>query len=157
MATVSFNIPILSIPLYYALAIFPHGVAIVRANKGDMQKHDNRNPKASSYTESLKKRLTAKEFAAFERAESCHRNHLENMPLYVATVFAGMLAEARAGESELGLINFVVGWMLIRVLYTANYLASETITWSYLRSVLYFAGTGWSFLILYRSALVLGN
>lgn len=157
MATVSFNIPILSIPFYYALAVFPHGWAISRANKGDMQKHDNRNPKGTSYQELLKKKLTAKEFAAFERAESCHRNHLENMPLYVATVFAGMLAEARAGESELGLINFVIGWNLIRVLYTANYLASETIQWSYLRSVLYFAGTGWSFSMLYRSALVLGN
>lgn len=157
MATISFNIPILSIPAYYILAVFPHGWAVSRANKGGVHQHDNRNPKGSSYTEKLKKRLTAKEFAAFERAESCHRNHLENMPLYVATIFAGMLAEQRAGEGELGLLNFVVGWMAIRTLYTANYLATETVVWSYLRSALYFAGTGWSFLILWRSALVLGN
>ncbi|KAK4495432.1 hypothetical protein PRZ48_013763 [Zasmidium cellare] len=136
MTAASFiNIPILSIPIYYILAIFPHGWAISMVIKGDIRKHDNRNPKGTAYHELVKKRLTSREFDAFERAESCHRNHLENMPLFVATVFAGMLAEQRVGEGELGLNEFVVGWMVIRILYTANYLVTETI----------------------RSALVLGN
>lgn len=47
--------------------------------------------------------------------------------------------------------------MLIRVLYTANYIVTETISWSYLRSVLYFLGTGWAFVILYRAAVILGK
>ncbi|CAK3872718.1 uncharacterized protein RCC_09769 [Lecanosticta acicola] len=157
MSTVSFSIPILSIPLYYILAAFPHGWAVVKASKGDLKQHDNRNPKATSYTENLKKRLSAREFAAFERAESCHRNHLENMPLFVATIFAGILAESRVGEDGIGLSNFAVGWMFIRILYTANYLTTETRAWSHARSVLYFAGTIWSFVILGRAAWVLGN
>lgn len=156
MATTSLSLPILSIPFYYALAIFPHGYAINRAAKGDMKRHDNRNPKGTSFHDSLKKRLSAKEFAAFERAESCHRNHLENMPLYVAAVFAGILGESRAGVGALGLDTFVIGWNVIRVLYTANYLTAETMKWSYLRSLLYFAGTGWAFVLLYRAAVVLG-
>lgn len=153
----SLNLPILSIPFYYALAIFPHGWAITRASKGNMRRHDNRNPKGSSYQEALKKRLTAAEFAAFERAESCHRNHLENMPLYVAAVFAGLLAENKLGKGSIGLESFVYGWNLIRILYTANYLTTETKLWSYLRSLLYFTGTGWAFAILYRAAKAIGE
>ncbi|CZT24052.1 uncharacterized protein RCC_09769 [Ramularia collo-cygni] len=153
----SYSMPILSIPLYYALAVFPHGWAISRANKRDMKQHHNQNPKASSYHENLKKRLTAQEFAAFERAESCHRNHMENMPLFVAAIFAGLLAESRVGVDQVGLNTFVYGWMAVRVLYTANYLTTETRAWSYLRSILYFVGTGWAFSVLGRSALVLGN
>ncbi|KAF2767552.1 hypothetical protein EJ03DRAFT_144923 [Teratosphaeria nubilosa] len=157
MTTVSFSLPILTISIYYALSIYPHGHAILIASKGKLGAHDNRNPKASSYNDTLKKRLTPREFAAFERAESCHRNHLENMPLFVATVFAGILAEQGAGEGEIGLGAFCVGWLAIRVLYTANYLVTETIGWSYLRSLLYFAGCGWAFVILWRAAKVLGN
>lgn len=150
----SFSIPVLSIPLYYVLAVFPHGWAISRANKKNMKQHNNQNPKvkckkyiegssmasdapqASSYHESLKKRLTAKEFEAFERAESCHRNHMENMPLFIAAIFAGLLAESRIGADQVGLSSFVYGWMAIRILYTANYLSTETRVWSYLRSAL---------------------
>jgi uncharacterized MAPEG superfamily protein len=73
----------------------------------------------------------------------------------VAAVFAGILGEQRAGAGELGLNGFVIGWNVIRVLYTANYLTAETMKWSYLRSALYFAGLAWAFAILYRAAVVL--
>jgi uncharacterized MAPEG superfamily protein len=149
------SIPILSIPFYYLLALFPHGWAIKRASQGDMKRHDNRNPKGTSFHDALKKRLTVAEFAAFERAESCHRNHLENMPLYVATVFAGLLAENKLGPGSVGLDTFVYAWNIIRILYTANYLTTETISWSYLRSALYFAGMGWAFAVLYRASYAL--
>lgn len=153
----SFNLPILTIPLYYFLAVYPHGHAVMIARKGDPTRHDNRNPKASSMQENLKKRLTPREYAAWERAESCHRNHLENMPLFIATVFAGLLAEQRAGEGAVGLSTFCVGWMVVRVLYTINYIVTETVQWSLLRSVLYFVGTGWAFGILGRAAFALGS
>ena len=62
----------------------------------------------------------------------------------------------RVGEGELGLINFVVGWMVIRTLYTTNYLATEQSQgWTQVRSLLWVLGTAWSFLILGRSAFAL--
>ncbi|WPH04665.1 Hypothetical protein R9X50_00755800 [Acrodontium crateriforme] len=157
----SYNLPLLLIPAYYALAILPHGYALVLATQGNPARHDNRNPKSSSLKDGLKKKLSAKEYAAWERAESCHRNHLENMPLFVATVFAGILAEqqspgANAAAGLLGLNSFCTGWMAIRVLYTLNYLTAETQFWSYLRSVLYFAGTFWAFGSIGKAALALG-
>ena len=149
-----YNLPLLSIPAYYVLATYPHGHAIMRATKSDPKKHDNRNPKSSTNIENLKRRLSAKEFAAYERGESCHRNHLENMPLYVAAVFAGLLAEREAGK-PLGLNEFVIGWMAVRVMYTVAYLTTETVKCSYARSALYFVGTFMAFGMIGRSALVL--
>ncbi|RMY74194.1 hypothetical protein D0863_03375 [Hortaea werneckii] len=157
MSTASISLPVLTIPLYYILAIYPHGHASVIASKGNPKQLDNRNPKSSTMADSLRKRLSARELAAYERAESCHRNHLENMPLFVAAVLVGLLAEQRAGEGAIGLSAFCTGWMVIRILYTANYIVTETQQWSYLRSLLYFAGTGWAFLTFYRAATVLGN
>lgn len=77
MAIFGLNLPLLTIPLYYILAGYPHGHAVAVATKGDTKQHDNRNPKSTSNNDNLKKRLSAREFAAYERAESCHRNHLE--------------------------------------------------------------------------------
>nr|POE71979.1 hypothetical protein CFP56_11855 [Quercus suber] len=127
------------------------------ASGGKAAAHDNRNPKSSTYLAKLRQRLGEQKFAAFERAESCHRNHLENMPLYIASVFAGLLAEAKIGQGELGLKSFVVGWMVTRVLYTINYLNVESQGWSYIRSLLWFVNIGWAFAILGRSAYALGN
>ncbi|KAK4544395.1 hypothetical protein LTR36_004286 [Oleoguttula mirabilis] len=157
MAIFGLNLPLLTIPLYYILAVYPHGHAISAATKGNMSQHDNRNPKSSTTQDSLRKRLSSREFAAFERAESCHRNHLENMPLFVATVFAGLLADQQAGNGAVGLSTFCVGWMVVRTLYTINYIVVETQQWSYVRSLLYFIGTGWAFLTIGRAAMVLGN
>ncbi|KAK5132317.1 hypothetical protein LTR08_009225 [Meristemomyces frigidus] len=153
----SANLPLLTIPLYYILAVYPHGHAIFAATKGNVQQHDNRNPKSSTNASNLQKHLTARQYAAYERAESCHRNHLENMPLFVATVFAGLLAEQRVGEGGVGLSAFCVGWMVVRTVYTANYIVAETVAWSYLRTALYFIGTLWAFLVIGRAALVLGS
>ena len=54
------------------------GYALAKASKGDLKKHDNRNPKGSAQLENIKKRLSPKEFAAFERGESCHRAYQPN-------------------------------------------------------------------------------
>lgn len=150
----SINIPLLSIPLYYALAVYPHGHAFYLASRNSSSPPDNRNPKSSDLLASFKKRLGPKDFAAFERAESCHRNHLENMPLFVAAVFAGLFAERETGQS-VGVDTFAVALLVVRVLYTVNYLTTETQKWSYVRSLLYFVGTGLCFATIGRAALAL--
>jgi uncharacterized MAPEG superfamily protein len=152
----SFNIPLLSIPVYYVLAVYPHGHAIFAASKGNLKKHDNTNPKSTKQLDSLKRRLTAREFAAYERAERCHSNHLENMPLFCATIFAGLLAEQKVGTGDLALNEFAVGFILLRVLYTVCYILTETIRLSYMRSALYFLTTGWAFYVIGRAAYLIG-
>lgn len=151
----SYNLPILSIVAYYVLAVYPHGHAVMLASRGNPKKWDNRNPKSSTLAESIKRNLPAKQFAKFERCESCHRNSLENMPLFVAAVLAGFLAEQKAGS--IGLDVFCVSWMVTRILYTINYINTDTQRWSQLRSALYFIGCFLCFGMLVRSAKVLGS
>ena len=68
-----------------------------------------------------------------------------------------MLAEQRVGEGGVGLSTFCVGWMVTRTAYTVNYIVTETIEWSYLRTLLYYICTGWAFTVIGRAALVLGS
>lgn len=156
LSTWSFNLPLFSIPAFYVLAIVPHGYASVLESKGDLQKIDNRNPHSSTRLDSIKRRLTKAELARWERAESCHRNHLENMPLMIAAIFAGLLAEARAGKGSVDVDSFAVGWLVVRSLYTVNYILTETARWSYFRSLMYFVGTFWAFYIIGKAAVVIG-
>ena len=104
----------------------------------------------------LKRRLTAREFQAYERAERAHANSLENMPLFCAAIFAGLLADQKGVPGELALNEFAVGFVLLRVLYTICYILTETIRLSYLRSAIYFLTTGWAFYVIGRAAYIIG-
>lgn len=157
MATISFNLPLLSISAYYILCLYPHAHASMLAVKGNLKNHDNRNPHSSQNLENLKRRLTNKEFAAYERAERCHKNHPENMPLLIAAIFAGLLAEQRVGEGEIGLIGFAVGFLVFRMLYTISYIYTETVRWSYVRSTLYAISTLWAFYMIGKASFILGK
>jgi uncharacterized MAPEG superfamily protein len=164
----TYNIPVLSIIGYSVLCILPHMVAVGIAYGDDLKTLDNTNPNGSEGKITLKKRIGAKRFAAYERAESCQRNHFENFPLFVATIFAGILAEASlrtplkgglsasAASAQIGVTAFSVGWMAIRVLYTANYITTETKLFANVRSMLYFAGNAWAWTVLAKSAYALG-
>lgn len=112
--------PLLSIPVYTLLSIFPHVYAVSISSKGNPKRHDNRNPKASDHLAKVKSTLSPRDFARFERAESCHRNGLENMPLFVATILAGIYAQRETGV-PLNTTLFAALWLLDRVLYTVNY------------------------------------
>ena len=148
------NFPLLSIPLYYVLALWPHGRAISIATKGDLSKHDNRNPKSTTLIEKTKQRLSPEDFAAYERGESCHRNALENMPLFAAAIFAGLLAERDAGR-DLGTSFFAASWMIVRTLYTINYINTTSMKWTYARSGLWLVGTLLCFGMIGRAAMQL--
>jgi uncharacterized MAPEG superfamily protein len=148
------NFPLLSIPLYYVLAFYPHARAISVSTKGDLSKHDNRNPKSSTLLEKIKQRLSPEDFATYERCESCHRNSLENFPIFVAAIFAGLLAEREAGR-DLGTIFFAAAWLVVRLLYTINYINTTSMKWTYARSGLWAIGGALCFGMIGRAALVL--
>jgi uncharacterized MAPEG superfamily protein len=163
----TYNLPVLSIIGYSVLCIVPHFVAVSIAYGDDPGKLDNTNPHGAEGELALKKKLGPKKFAAYERAESCQRNHFENFPLFVAAIFAGLLAEERlktpllgglsasAAAAQIGVTAFSVGWLALRVLYTANYITTTSKAFAAVRSLLYFAGNGWAFTILVKSAYAL--
>lgn len=156
MASSNFNTALMSIPAYYALAVLPHFYAGYISTGGDASKHDNRNPHAANYQDKIKRSLPAKQYAGYERAKRCHANALENMPLFVAAILAGLMAERSAGAGSVGLDNFVMGFMACRVVYMLNYIVTESQNWSFLRSAMYIVSTGWAFTVLGKAAYAVG-
>lgn len=71
------NLSILAIPAYYVLSVLPHSYALNVATGGQITKWDNRNPRSSTLKSKLKDRLSAEEFAKYERLEACHANGME--------------------------------------------------------------------------------
>lgn len=156
MASSNFSLPLLSIPAYYVLAAIPHTYAAYLSTSGNMSKYDNRNPHSANNQDRIKRSLSARDYAAWERAKRTHQNALENMPLFVAAVFAGLMAERTAGVGSVGLDNFVMAWMACRVVYTVNYIMTEKASWSYLRSAMYMVSTGWAFTVIGKAAFAVG-
>ena len=150
------NFPLLSIPIYYMLIHYPSAHATFFAGRSALKNRDNTNPHGEKNKYILKKHLSAKEFATYERAERCHRNGLENMPLFVAAIFAGILAEEKAGVGAAGLNTFAVGGLIVRLAYTFCYISTESQQWAPLRSLMYNVGVFWAFAVIIRAALKLG-
>lgn len=166
MASSALNYPLLSIPAYYVLSLAPH----VFANSYIIShgfKPDNSNPHSASQGQKLSEKLPPNVVAKYERAESCHRNSIENLPLYTAAVFAGLLAERTTatglikgpdqGQQVTGLMGFVAAWFAVRSLYTVAYLQIESREKSFIRSGLWAVGTGLCIHQIYRAACVIGG
>lgn len=147
----STTLALLSLPAYYALSIAPHMYGATLATNGDITKHDNSNPHGSSASKRTTSALSPALLAKYERSEACHRNCMENMPIFYASLLVGLLAEQKSGR-DLGLGTFAVGWMVSRVIYVGNYIVTESKEWSLLRSLMYFVGTGWCFKMCWKAA-----
>jgi len=92
---------------------------------------------------------------------------MENMPLFVAAVFAGLLADqATKGTVRRALLTtggvsdkmkrFLASWFAVRGLYTAAYITTSDSKYSAIRSLLWVASLGIAFEQIYSAAKVLG-
>ena len=150
------SIPLLSIPAYYLVALAPHFIANAIATRG-LGRHDNRNYHSANYVDKIKKSLSPRDFGRYERAKRAQANNLENLPLFLAGIFSGLWAESIAGSGSVGLNTFAISFVILRGLYTVNYVVTETQQWSFLRTGLYVIGTSWVFKVVVQSAAVLGG
>lgn len=161
------NLALISIPAYYVLAMVPHAYALRVATQGEFGKHENQNPRGASTIEGLRQKLSPEDFAKYERSEAAHKNNVENLPLYVAAVFAGLLAEqatkGTVGKTYVsssiptGLTRFIYSWFAIRILHNVAYITTTTKQWSHLRSVAWMIGTGLAFQQIWQAATTLGS
>lgn len=88
----TYNPSILAIPAFYILSVFPHSYALYAATQGKLSNWDNRNPRSTDMKAKLKDRLDAETYAKYERAEACHANGMENLPLFATAVVLGNMA-----------------------------------------------------------------
>jgi len=149
----TYNPSILAIPAYYILSVLPHSYALHVATQGKPLEWDNRNPRSSTMKANLKDRLDADTFALYERAEACHANGMENLPLFATAVVLGNLAGLKKEE----LTKFAGTFLAVRLAYTALYLKTNTQGPTVLRSGLWVAGFSLCFQVLFKAAKALGG
>ncbi|KAF2639816.1 hypothetical protein P280DRAFT_470430 [Massarina eburnea CBS 473.64] len=152
----TYNPSILAVPAYYILSLAPHTYALTVATQGKISTWDNRNPRSSDLKTKVKERLDAETFAKYERAEACHANGMENLPLFTAAIILGNMAGLKK-DGWGGLAGFAGTFLAVRVAYTAVYLNHTTQGPTWARSALYFAGVGTCFRILFKAAKALGG
>ncbi|KAF2463192.1 uncharacterized protein BDR25DRAFT_307939 [Lindgomyces ingoldianus] len=151
-----FNSSILALPAYHILSFLPHAYAEYVATQGNLLKWDNRNPRSTTLKANLKERLDADTFATFERAEACHANGMENLPLFATAVILGNVAGLK--KEGLGGMNGFAGlYLALRLAYTSVYLTHTTQGPTLLRSGLWIASVGLCFRVIFKAAKALGG
>lgn len=113
------NYTLLAIPAMWVTALAPHAYAMGYIKKHNNGRFDNSNSKGSAFNSKLQTTIPADVLARYERAESAHRNGLENLPFFAA----GVLAATWAGVDVSWGAWAYVG---IRVLYNYIYVNVST-------------------------------
>ena len=133
------NLALTSIPAYYLLSLAPRFYAfnLIRRSKFPW---DGTNPQSTTQLEALQKTLDTRTYTAIERSTAAHRNNMEQMPIYVAAVLAGLMAEGRAGKGCTKLGLFVCCWMMLRTIYTLLYIRTEQKARAWIRGLVWMLG-----------------
>ncbi|KAF2276057.1 uncharacterized protein EI97DRAFT_378025 [Westerdykella ornata] len=152
----TYNPSILAIPVLHILAILPHGYALSVATGGHPTRWDNRNPRSTDLKSKLSERLSADDFALYERLEACSANGMENLPLFATAVILGNMAGLKK-DGIWGMTGFAASFLAVRVLYTAAYVGGKTQGLSFVRSGLWTLGVGLCWRVIIKSAKALGG
>lgn len=104
----------------------------------------------------LKDRLSAEEYAKYERLEACHANGMENLPLFATAVVLGNMAGLKR-DGLGGMTGFAATFLAIRLAYTIIYVNHTTQGPTLIRSGLWAAGVGLCFRIIVKAAKALGG
>lgn len=142
------NFSVLAIPAYYGLSILPHAYALHVASGGNPLKWDNRCPRAADLKVKLQSKLSASDYALYERGEAASANSYENMPIFFAAVVIGHVA----GLDKSYLNNFAFKYLLIRAAYLLSYLGISNQKLTPLRTGLYFWALAQCIRALFASA-----
>ncbi|KAF2132410.1 hypothetical protein P153DRAFT_355018 [Dothidotthia symphoricarpi CBS 119687] len=143
------NYSFYSIPVYWFLALAPHGYSVSIITKANNNVWNNANSRSPGWVASLQKTVPAETLATFERAEAAHKNALENAPLFIGAVLAGNMAGLSASTMNLSL----GAYLGLRVLYTVLYVNTTRNKTASLRSLVWAVQT----LILFGVYITAGN
>jgi uncharacterized MAPEG superfamily protein len=144
------NFSILAIPIHYLLALLPHAYAIRLVRRALSGRWDNANAQGSAWRQALSAKLPAATLARFERAESAHRNGLENLPLFAAAV----LAANGAGVQRATVDAHAAAWLVLRAVYNLLYVNIEGNRASFARTGVWVAGLGICASLFWKAAAV---
>ena len=152
----NYNTSILAISAYYVLTTLPHLYAVHIATQGHYTKYHNANPRSPSNKNSIKSKLDPATYSLYERAEACHQNGFENLPLFTTAVILGTMADFPK-NGFWGMTGFAAGYLVSRCLYTLAYLGFSSDKGSVVRSGIWAVGTGMCLRVIVKAAGVLGG
>ncbi|KAH7047434.1 hypothetical protein B0J12DRAFT_666811 [Macrophomina phaseolina] len=144
------NYTLLSIPAAYITAVVPHVYAVELIKRANNGRWANANAQGSAFKSHLQRTIPAPTLAKFERAESAHRNGLENLPLFAAAV----LAAAHAGVEPAAVAWTAWAFCGLRVVYNGIYIHVSDNKVSFARSAVWAVGVLLCFSLFVRAALV---
>jgi uncharacterized MAPEG superfamily protein len=147
------NYSLYAIPAYYFLSVAPHAYALLLIQGATNGRWNNANPHGTSWKEEIGKTVPKATRQLFERAESAHRNCLENQPLFYVALALGNVTRL-----DVGTLNaFAAGFLAWRALYIAAYLGITDVKTSYLRSFIWITGASACSWIILKAGNVMAS
>ena len=147
------SLAILSLPVYYALLLYPSAVALRLVLRADRKIYDNANPRSPDTVAAYRKALAPRDFRTWERAKAANLQGYEVFPLVAATILIGLHVGVPTPRLDAagGLL------VLLRAAYNELYIRAERRRATYFRSATYFAQLGVCFALLTSAAFRYGD
>lgn len=149
----STNYSLYAIPAYFALAQLPHAYALRTIKAASNGRWENSNPRSSVYNDKIQKSVPAAIFGTYERSEAAHKNGMENLALFTATIVLGNMAQLPART-----LNTVAGaYLALRAVYNVVYIRTTSNKYSYVRTGIWACSVGLCMYQLVRAANVFAS
>ncbi|KAK9349886.1 hypothetical protein V1523DRAFT_421538 [Lipomyces doorenjongii] len=132
------NYSLFALPVYYVLSLYPHAYAVNLIKAATNGQWDNANPRSAVWDETMKRIVPKEIYTTFERAESAHKNGMENFPLFATALVLGTVVQLPSQRMN----AFAGTFLIVRALYTAAYINVKRGKISFVRSALWGLGMG---------------
>ncbi|CAK3827527.1 hypothetical protein AC579_4558 [Lecanosticta acicola] len=137
------NISLYTIPVFWAIIMYPRYYAATTYNKHTQKSLDGRKPREFAQTIQDSAQLDATTKGRLARAEAAVANGFENFGPFAAAVVAGS-----AAKLDPAFLNSVtIGFLVSRVVYNWVYITGESTWKAKMRGATYMSGMGMLFAI----------
>ena len=131
MAMATPNYALLSIPVYFVIAMVPHAFSVSLIVSNNNKKWDNASPRSTDNRSKTEASVPKHVYRKFERCRAAHDNMMENMAFVVGGILSGVIAKLDADWMN----QMCAVYLVSRILYTVSYVQISSFKWSPLRTV----------------------
>lgn len=125
------NYALLAIPVYWVIALFPHGYSVHLITKHNNNQFDLPSPRSTKNRALLEKSAPQDIYRRYERCRAVHDNMLESMAFVIGGILAGVMAKLDAG-----LMNLLCGlYIASRIAYAISYINIASHKWATVRTL----------------------
>lgn len=127
------NYALFAIPVYWVVAMVPHGYSVYLITTHNNNKFDLPSPRSTNNRSMIEKSVPKHIYRRYERCRAAHDNMLENMAFVIGGILAGVMAKLDAG-----LMNTICGvYIASRIAYALSYINITSHKWATVRTFWY--------------------